>query len=284
MAPAFSLRPRLTSALEPHDPVSIPPGEPPAGFRVGGMERRQLTRLGLGMGAVRMATRSRQEREKLDDDGYLALEGLVEPRRVGQMRARLEELLAVTAQDHAGTLIASGLLDDPVFDAAWSHPRVLAAFGQVLGERYRLMGVASRGLRPGHGQQALHVDWGGAGLPGVWYGCHAICALVDFTKENGATRLVPASHRNPWMLKGHSDPRKPHPAERQLLGPAGTVFVLNIHCAHSAVHNRSSEARMAIFTNFSRRDSPLMMINPSPDPRPEVLGRHPAEIQAILTG
>jgi ectoine hydroxylase-related dioxygenase (phytanoyl-CoA dioxygenase family) len=224
------------------------------------------------------------ERQQLDDEGYLALEGLVEPRRVQAMRKRLEELLAVTPQSHEGTLIVGGLLDEEVFDAMWLHPRLLAAVRHVLGDAHRLLGLGSRGLRPGHGQQALHVDWGGQGVPGVWYACHAICPLVDFTLDNGATRVVPGSHRNPWMLKGRFDPRKPHPAERQLIGAAGTVFILNIHCAHSAVHNASAEPRLALFANFSRRDSPLLLLNPAPDPSPETLARHGAEIQLLLTG
>jgi ectoine hydroxylase-related dioxygenase (phytanoyl-CoA dioxygenase family) len=227
---------------------------------------------------------TRTERQKLEDEGYLALEGLVERRRVAAMRARLEALLAATPQDHAGTLIVRGLLDLEEFDATWLHPRVLAAVEVVLGESFRLLGLSSRGLRPGHGQQALHADWGNQGVPGVWYGCHAICALVDFTHDNGATRVIPGSHRNPWMLKGRFDPRKPHPAERRLVGPAGTVFVLNIHCAHSAVHNGSDEPRLATFANFSRRDSPILLANPAPDPSPQTLARHAAAIQALLSG
>jgi ectoine hydroxylase-related dioxygenase (phytanoyl-CoA dioxygenase family) len=224
-----------------------------------------------------------KQRRQLDDDGYLAFESIVERARVEAMRVRLGELLAVTPQDHAGTLIVAGLLDEAVFDAAWLHSRVLAAVELVLGASYRLTGVSSRGLRPGHGQQALHVDWAGQGAPGVWYGCHVICALVDFTSQNGATRVVPGSHRNPWMLKGRFDPRKPHPAERRLIGPAGTIFVLNIHCAHSAVHNGSANPRLATLAHFSRRDSPLLLVNPAPGPSAQTLARHPAAIKAILS-
>ena len=49
-----------------------------------------------------------RERQRLDDDGYLAVEGVVDPERVTAMRTRPEELLAVTKQDHAGTLIVGG--------------------------------------------------------------------------------------------------------------------------------------------------------------------------------
>jgi ectoine hydroxylase-related dioxygenase (phytanoyl-CoA dioxygenase family) len=222
------------------------------------------------------------ESKRLDDDGYLALDGIVLPARVAAMRHHLEELLAVTEQEHRGTLVASGLLEHEVFDPAWLHPRVLAGVRQVLGEDCRLLGVALRGIRPGHGQQALHTDWGGQGVPGVWYGCHAICPLVDFTRYNGATRVVPGSHRNPSSLRTRHDPCKPHPAQRQLTGPAGTVFVLNIHCGHSGVHNGTDEARLAIFSHFSRRDSPLLLADPVPDPAPKVLARFSADVQTLL--
>lgn len=226
------------------------------------------------------------ERQRLDDDGFLALAKIVPPRRLESMRQRLEELLEVTEQEHLGTLVVPGLLEEEVFDAAWLHSRVLEAVGQVLGGGFRLTGVALRGIRPGHGQQAMHIDWsdGLGGTPGVWYGCHAICALVDFTQDNGATRVVPGSHRNPWMLKTRHDPRKPHPAQRQLIGAAGTVFVLNIHCGHSAVHNATKVPRLGIFTSFSRRDSPLLVANPGPDPSPTVLARFDPEVQALLRG
>lgn len=174
-------------------------------------------------------------------------------------------------------------MQEVTFDAAWGQPRVLAAVRRVLGDDLRLLGLASRGLRPGHGQQALHVDWRTQETHGVWYACHAICALVDLTGENGATRALPGSHRNPWMLKNVRDPRKPHPAQRQLVGPAGTVFILNIHCVHSAMQNRSDAPRHALFAHFSRRDSPLLLADPPPAPGPGTLARFDETTRAILT-
>lgn len=226
---------------------------------------------------------SAAERTKLDIDGFLALEGIVDRRQIRGMQSRLDELLPVTPQDHAGTMIVSGLHLEPEFDAAWKHPRVLCAIESVLGNSFRLMGTYSRGLRPGHGKQALHTDWATPGNPGKWYLCHAICPLVDFTAENGATRVLPGSHRAPWMIKGHKDLRKRHPSQRQLIGEAGTVFILNVHCLHSAMHNVSRDPRMVVFSSFTRRDSPLLLQSPLPDAGPEVLARHPREIQRLLT-
>jgi hypothetical protein len=197
---------------------------------------------------------SPKELEQLDSQGYLELPSIVPTKDIRAMRSRIEALLAITPQEHAGTLIVGGLVEEPLFDPVWSHPRVLAAIAHVLAAPMRLVGVSLRGLRPGHGLQALHVDWGGQGMPGFWYSCHAIFALSDFAAANGATRVIPGSHRNPWLLKGVRDFRGKHPQEKQLVGPAGSVFVLNVHCFHSAVNNASEEPRMGIFSNYSRRD------------------------------
>lgn len=199
------------------------------------------------------------------------------------MRSKLEQLIEATPQEHAGTLIVGGLISDAVFDLAWNHLRVRSAIESVLGPDPFLLGVSSRGLRPGHGQQALHTDWGGQGQKGVWYLCHAICALVDFTPENGATRVIPTSHRNPWMVKANHNLRNRHPSETQLTGKAGTVFVLNVHCLHSAVHNASDSPRLAIFASFSRRDSPLLALSPPPNPDPESLHRFDDSVKRLLS-
>ncbi len=228
-------------------------------------------------------TESVNDWESLDRDGFVALPGAIQGKHVMAMKTRLEQLIESTPQDHAGTLIVGGLIADPVFDLAWNQPLVLSAIESVLGPDPLLLGVSSRGLQPGHGQQALHSDWGGQGQKGVWYICHAICALVDFTPKNGATRVIPTSHKNPWMTKSIHDPRRPHPAEIQLTGKAGTVFILNVHCLHSAVHNASDSPRLAIFASFSRRDSPLLSFSPHKNPDSKLLQRFDDPVRRLLT-
>jgi hypothetical protein len=63
----------------------------------------------------------------------------------------------------------------------------------------------------------------------------AVRSTRSTSAENGATRVIPGSHRNPRLVKGRgrgdrgfTAPSKPHPLQRQLVGPAGTVFVLNV--------------------------------------------------------
>jgi hypothetical protein len=58
--------------------------------------------------------------------------------------------------------------------------------------------------------------------------------LERFTPDNGATRLVPGSHR--WGRRPQdvlADPMAPHPQEVLLLGRAGSVAVMNSHRARA---------------------------------------------------
>lgn len=82
-----------------------------------------------------------------------------------------------------------------------THPLVLGAVEGVLDKAttYQLNATQVISVLPGGGEQRLHRDdeaWDHFPFP-VDYEpeCHAIWALTDFTVENGATRVVPGTHR-----------------------------------------------------------------------------------------
>lgn len=107
-------------------------------------------------------------------------------------------------------------------------------------------GIAYRNPRPSYGAQKLHADaipQPGADSPTT--AVTAIIALVDFTSTNGATRVVPGSHRRPDLQRdaGRLDA---HPDEIVLTGPAGTAFVFSGHLLHSGTVNRSAADRPAL--------------------------------------
>src|SRR5207247_11421646 len=81
--------------------------------------------------------------------------------------------------------------------------------------------------------------------------------LDDFTAENGATRMIPGSHR--WGRLPQEvldDPAAPHPEEVLLLGKAGTVGVMNTHMWHGAAATRSPYPRPAMHCFYCRRGRP----------------------------
>ena len=80
----------------------------------------------------------------------------------------------------------------------------------------------------------------------------AIVTLVEFTDTNGATRVVPGSHRRP-DLQRRSGSLDSHPDEMTLTGPAGTAFVFDGHLLHSGTINRSDADRPALQITWRRR-------------------------------
>ncbi len=126
---------------------------------------------------------------------------------------------------------------------------------ELLGPEAELTLVSYRSPQPGYGGQQLHADDiakldGGADRTAT-----AIVALVDFTSLNGATRLVPGSHRRP-DLQRHSGSLTSHPDEISLTGPAGTAFVFSGHLLHSGTSNTSGSERPALQITWRRSPEP----------------------------
>jgi ectoine hydroxylase-related dioxygenase (phytanoyl-CoA dioxygenase family) len=105
--------------------------------------------------------------------------------------------------------------------------------------------------------QPLHVDMGAiADERGYWV-CNTIWLLDDFTSENGATRMVPGSHR--WRTRPQDvleDTMAPHPDETLLIARAGSIAVMNAHMWHGGTANRTGAPRLAMHGFYCRRDKP----------------------------
>ncbi|SVC28544.1 uncharacterized protein METZ01_LOCUS281398, partial [marine metagenome] len=81
------------------------------------------------------------------------------------------------------------------------QPRVMEVADGILlrhCDNYRLGSLTAIEILPGEKDQVLHSDDGiyPVRIPGMQFQISAMWALDDFTKENGATRVVLGSHRN----------------------------------------------------------------------------------------
>jgi Phytanoyl-CoA dioxygenase (PhyH) len=205
---------------------------------------------------VTPATLTGRERSALYDDGFVVLERIVDQAQVEAMRAAVDELLAASRRDltkrHGGTLHLDEIADHPAFDPAWTSPRLLAAVAHVLGPDFRASAVTYRGPQPGYGAQSLHADDVALSGGDPFRVATAIVPLVDFTTENGATRVVPGSHREP-LRDAPAEPDRPHPRERTVTASAGSALVFNGHLWHSGTRNASAARRDALQIVFRRR-------------------------------
>ncbi len=122
---------------------------------------------------------------------------------------------------------------------------------QVLPRGWHVTEIGYRCPGPGTGTQQLHADDRPRLDPAVpTAGATVIVALVDFTADNGATRVVPGSHRRVDQQR-LSQNVEHLPGEQYLLGPAGTGFVFHRHLLHAGSANRSTTPRPGLQISFA---------------------------------
>lgn len=236
-------------------------------------------------------TLSDEERRQLDEQGYLAIPGALEPGAVDVLSSLFDAIVAAegdragieVSQEEGAARLANLVDKDPTFDLCWNNPRQLAAVAHVLGwHELKLYSLNGRAALPGDGQQALHADWREGVAPGDYQVCNSIWMLDDFTESNGSTRVVPGSHR--WGRRPGDDmpdPRQPHPEEVLLLGTAGTCVVFNGHLWHGGTNNRTDGPLRALHGAFSRREHRQQTVQ-ADYLRPETIGRLSAEQRYLL--
>ncbi|MDE2862773.1 MAG: phytanoyl-CoA dioxygenase family protein, partial [Chloroflexota bacterium] len=108
--------------------------------------------------------------------------------------------------------------------------------------------------------------------------CQSLWILDDFTPVNGATRIVPGTHRsNEDPREVMEDPKASHPDEELVLAPAGSVVIFNGHCWHGGTQNRSQGQRRVLHGCYVRRDQEQQQVQ-AEWLSPETIGRlSPAE-------
>jgi ectoine hydroxylase-related dioxygenase (phytanoyl-CoA dioxygenase family) len=246
--------------------------------------RTALRDLGVSPGQLSAA-----EKARLDEDGFLPLPGILSAGQLEVIRDRLAELTTAEGQQAGAEVhqedgtdrLADLVNKDPVFQMCFTCPQVLAAMAHVLDD-FTLSSLNSRAALPGHGHQRLHADWGQAVGPGHYRVCNSIWLIDDFTESNGATRVVPGSHRSARLPREvMADPTGPHPSEVKLLGTAGTVVIFNGHLWHGGTRNVTGRPRRALHSYFCRRGL-KQQLDQRAYLRPETLARLSPAARYIL--
>ncbi|NND33867.1 MAG: phytanoyl-CoA dioxygenase [Saprospiraceae bacterium] len=213
------------------------------------------------------------EKDFLDANGYLILGKIMQPADLAAVCLKIEELMRIEGQQAGSELLDSPYIRHPkeagadrladlvnkgaIFDLFYTNARVLSAVSHVLGKDIKLSSLNYRAALPGKGEQNLHVDWHETVDPGDYKVCNTIWLLDDFTTTNGATRMVPGTHKGGRLPQEVlKDPAAPHPKQRLLQAPAGTVAVFNSHIWHGGTRNLTDRPRRSIHSYFCRRDQP----------------------------
>ncbi len=132
-----------------------------------------------------------------------------------------------------------------------AHPTVLAVADDLLGggkQAFQLHLTQAISIGPGSPAQQLHRDqWCFDFHPfptDLMVEVSTMWALGDFTAENGATRVVPDSHRTEGMPYADAD------AEQAVM-PRGSVLLYTGSTVHGGGANASEEVRVGINVDYS---------------------------------
>jgi len=132
------------------------------------------------------------------------------------------------------------------FDGPATHPLVLGVLDRVLGS-YQLSAPVGIEIGPGETAQNLHRDDGVYPIarPHPAVVVNTIWALDEFTEANGATHVVPASHK--WI---DERPEPNTPTVRAVM-PAGSVMFFAGDVFHGGGANTTDRPRLGVILEYA---------------------------------
>jgi hypothetical protein len=193
--------------------------------------------------------------------GVARIENILEPTTLARVRDALYRAAASDRERGWNTGFISdnpedktnqrvwGLLSrDPVFSDLAEHPTALHFVRAVLGWPAMLSNISANITGPGGGEMVLHADQGFAPQPwGGIQGLNVAWAIDDFTDQNGATRIVPGSHRENRVPTAEDGAHTV-----ALEAPAGSVIVMEGRVWHRTGFNRTeNQNRAGIFAFYT---------------------------------
>jgi len=186
----------------------------------------------------------------LDREGYVIWENLLSTEQCQQIREVVRPWLGHTGRNsfegHRTQRIYSVLSRTRVCDRLVDHPRVLAVLDRLLMPNYLLSALQAINIQPGEAAQLAHHDDGFYPIPRprAPLAAATIWAIDDFTADNGATVLIPGSHRWGKRRPGPDDPATP------VVMPAGSCVFFVGTLWHGGGANTTTRERLAVTAQY----------------------------------
>lgn len=193
--------------------------------------------------------------EDYQRDGYVVVRDVLSPETVRQLRVDLEVAIEREKAFHGGTdyvdygMVLVCCMYARSFVDVLGDPKVMDVIEAILGEGCIVYAYTSSSMPPGGTNYSyrIHVDCPRR-IPGYETNAGVMMLLDDFTEENGATWILPGSHRR-------ADP----PSEEEFfanakraVAPAGSLVYLHPLVWHSGGKNQTDRWRHSATLNMCR--------------------------------
>jgi ectoine hydroxylase-related dioxygenase (phytanoyl-CoA dioxygenase family) len=191
--------------------------------------------------------------QRLMDDGYVIVTGMMTDDEVQAARDDLSRVLAPTPtgrnpfEGFSTQRVYALFAKTRMFDTAATGPLLLEVLDQVLGH-YQLSAPVGIRIGPGEKAQILHRDDSIYPVPEPHppLVVNTMWPLDEFTEENGATRFIPGSHA--W--EPGRRPTPDDPVVQAVMSPGSAMFYLG-SLWHGGGANTTGQPRLGVILEYA---------------------------------
>jgi ectoine hydroxylase-related dioxygenase (phytanoyl-CoA dioxygenase family) len=192
---------------------------------------------------------------RIDDEGYTIVEDAIEPELLDEVQEELRRLevdlgIVPASNDFEGSAtvrIYNLLVHGRAFERIPVHPNVLPVVEGVLDPGCLISSLSSIAICAGETPQPIHADDQLMPIPKPHPPtvCNTMWAITDFTEANGATRIIPGSHKaDASPVYGQHYDSVPAEMAR------GSVLIWHGSLWHGGGANTTDERRVGIAMNY----------------------------------
>lgn len=223
--------------------------------------------------------------EAIRRDGYVVVPDLLTPNEVGEIKASLAPWLRgerMGRNDFEGfrtERVYALLAKAPPVARIIEHPDVLAVVDELLMPHYRLAACLAIQVHPGETAQGWHADDSYVWIPRPreMMGVSTIWAFDDFTEDNGATEVIPGSHR--WGPDEGAAPDDRRAVKVTMRAGSAVLFAGTL--LHRGGAHRGQATRLGITPQYcepwARQIENMVLAVP-----PEIAGSYSERVQELL--
>lgn len=194
-----------------------------------------------------------QHLQTIEEQGYVVIPDWLTPERTQQalesLRTEIDPIRDHISKDRSTFRCHNLLAKSRAFDDLISDWRLLAIVQGVLGKYFQISAAVMFDLQKGNEAQTLHQDdsiWP-LPRPHPHFVCNSLIPVEDFTAENGATWVVPGSHK--WHDRPVQQP--PEVEATQLEMKAGSIVIFVGALWHGGGANHTTSSRHGLNFNFN---------------------------------